>query len=88
MTRLADEGNYSTFLEAGALITNPGCGAFAGAGGVMADGEVTLSTANRNFRGRIGSYNSEVYLSSPARAPATAAGGVLTDPREFLTQIA
>lgn len=82
--RAVKDGTYSILLEAGALITNPGCSACAGDGGVMADGEVTLSTANRNFRGRMGSYNAEIYLGSPAVAAATAIRGVITDPREFL----
>ncbi len=82
--RTVKDGTYSILLEAGALITNPGCSACAGDGGVMADGEVTLSTANRNFQGRMGSYNAEIYLGSPAVAAATAITGVITDPREFL----
>lgn len=82
--RTVKDGTYSIFLEAGALITNPGCSACAGDGGVMADGEVTLSTANRNFQGRMGSYKAEIYLGSPAVAAATAIKGVIADPREFL----
>jgi homoaconitate hydratase family protein len=79
-----DRGILSKFVAAGGLITNPGCGACAGDGGVMADGEKTLSTANRNYRGRMGSYEAEIYLSSPATAAASAITGTITDPREFL----
>ncbi len=84
VARTVKDGTYSILLEAGALITNPGCSACAGDGGVMADGEVTLSTANRNFQGRMGSYKAEIYLGSPAVAAATAIRGVISDPREFL----
>lgn len=84
LEQIVRDGIYSTFLESGALLTNPGCGACAGDGGVMADGEVTLSTANRNFQGRMGSYSAEIYLASPLVAAATAIRGVIADPREFL----
>jgi homoaconitate hydratase family protein len=84
MARAASDGIVSTLVEAGALITNPGCGACAGDGGAMADGEVTLSTANRNFQGRMGSYDSSIYLSSPATAAATAIRGVISNPQELL----
>jgi homoaconitate hydratase family protein len=84
VSRTVQDGTYSILLEAGALITNPGCSACAGDGGVMADGEVTLSTANRNFQGRMGSYKAEIYLGSPAVAAATAIRGVIADPREYL----
>ena len=84
MAKAAENGVLTKLIDAGAMITNPGCGACAGNGGAMADGETTLSTANRNFQGRMGSYDAKIFLSSPATAAASAIRGVITDPREIV----
>ena len=75
------EGLIEVFIDAGAAVSTPTCGpCLGGHMGILAKGEIALSTTNRNFRGRMGHADSEIYLAGPAVAAATAVTGKITDP--------
>jgi len=78
------EGLLDVFIDAGAMVSTPTCGAcFGGHNGVLAAGERAITTTNRNFRGRMGSPESEVYIANAFTAAASAVAGEIVDPREL-----
>jgi 3-isopropylmalate/(R)-2-methylmalate dehydratase large subunit len=80
--QLEADGTLARFAEMGAIVTTPGCGACCGTSGVIpADGMNVLSTANRNFKARMGNATASIYLASPAACAAAALTGRISDPR-------
>ena len=78
------EGLFDIFIEAGAYVSGPTCGAcLGGYMGVLAPGEKCISSTNRNFQGRMGDKESEVYLANPAVVAASALSGHITDPDDL-----
>ena len=88
LSDLSASGMLNEFIQFGALIMTPGCGACCGTcGGIPGDGKVVLSAANRNFTGRMGNAKADIYLASPEACAAAALTGEITDPRTILGSV-
>lgn len=84
LLRAAEEGLFKIFVESGANVLTPSCGPCLGTGlGIPASGHVVISTANRNFLGRMGNKEAQIYLASPEVVAYTSLTGVITDPRKI-----
>ena len=80
-----ERGYVTAFIDAGAVVSTPTCGpCLGGYMGILAKGERAVATTNRNFVGRMGDVESEVYLASPAVAAASAIMGRIADPKEVM----
>lgn len=80
-----EQGLLKIFIEAGAVVSTPTCGpCLGGYMGILAEGEKAVATTNRNFVGRMGHIDSEIYLASPAVAAASAIAGKIAEPKEVL----
>ncbi|MCD8148950.1 MAG: 3-isopropylmalate dehydratase large subunit [Clostridiales bacterium] len=85
MLSCMEKGYIQDLMLAGATVTTPGCGACLGAHeGIIAPGEACISSTNRNFPGRMGSVEADIYLASPATVAASILNGCITDPRDYL----
>jgi len=88
LKHMINEGILNILVEAGAIVGVPGCGPCFGAHmGVLGEGEVMVSTANRNFPGRAGPPSAKVYLASPYTAAVAAITGQITDPRPYIKEV-
>ena len=80
-----EKGYLKTFIEAGAVVSTPTCGpCLGGHMGILAEGERAVATTNRNFVGRMGHVDSEIYLASPAVAAASAITGKISEAKEVM----
>jgi len=78
------KGYLETLIDAGVIISHPNCGPCTGTFGALAPGEVCITATSRNFKGRMGSPEANIYLASPATVAASAIAGHIIDPREEL----